>query len=293
MTSHLADQHGLVEQYLLGGLEGPDLEAFEQHLLECGRCLETLQTMHALRDELSRQRTAILREPSDARFGPRSKLAAVAAAVVVAAGLGVWQMRTQRPSPSAARAVPPAAPAIAEAPRVPPTTVPEAAGARRADRPAGTHDGSAQARRDLMALARVEPPQYIPFRVRGAGDAASAEFDRAMRDYADADYHGAARRLQAVETTHPNDAATNFFLGVSLMMIDDVGAAVDALRRTIQLGDSPFRQVASLDLAKALIRQGDLEGARQELNRTRTYRGSHAAEARRLRRQLQEIVGVR
>jgi hypothetical protein len=283
MMCHFVDQHGLVEQYLLGRLTGAELEAFEEHLLECGRCLEALQTMHALRDELRRQRNAILLEPSGAWFGPRSKIAAIAAVLVVAASLGVWRM------------APPRAAVVAEAPGVPKTPAPEASGARTADTRDGPHAGSTQtaAPPDLIALARVEPPQYIPFRVRGADEAASADFDRAMLDYADANYREAARRLQVAQTTRPDDAATNFFLGVSLMMIDDAGAAAGSLRRTIQLGDSPFRQIASLDLAKALIRQGNLEGARQEVNRAVRYHGSHAAEARRLSQQLQQIAGSR
>jgi hypothetical protein len=295
MTCDFVDSHEVVEQYVLGRLMGADLQAFEEHLLECPRCLDALQTMSALRDELRRQRAAILIEPSEARFGSRSKIAAIAAALVVAASLGVWRMRTARPSPSASPVAAPPATVIAKAPVAPKTSGPEASGARAAGAQVGPHAGATRtaAAPDLIALARIEPPQYIPFRVRGADDTASADFDRGMIDYANANYGEAARQLQVAQSVHPDDAATNFFLGVSLMMIDDAGAAAEALHRTIQLGDSPFRQVASLDLAKALIRQGNVDGARQELNRTIKYRGSHAAEARRLGQQLRKIAGSR
>ena len=145
-------------------------------------------------------------------------LAAVAAVLVLAIGLGtMWR----RPAPAAPVDALPSA-----------VRSPEQSASRDASK---TPSSPAV---DLVALARIDPPPYIPFQLRG--DSQSTAFDRAMRDYADGDYAAASRGLRRALVDAPDDVPTNFFLGVSLMMIGDAGGAVARLQKTVQLGDLPF-----------------------------------------------------
>jgi TolA-binding protein len=269
MNCRLVDERNLLEQYVLGRLADHDRDALELHVFECDRCLYELETLHTLQRELSSQRAVILSESSAPRRHWYWQIAAAAAMLVLAAGLGIWRR---------------AAPAVPSVTAIQP---PAATTARGADNPTAPPPPRGA---DLVALARIEPPPYLPLNVRG--NSRSPSFDRAMRQYADGDYAGAARGLQRALADAPDDLPTNFFLGVSLLMIDDASAAAARLRRTVRFGDSPFQQLADLYLAKALIRQGDIDGARRELRNTTKLAGSHAAEARELLQQL-ESAGSR
>ncbi len=145
----------VAERYLLGRLDEPEREAFEDHLVACGDCCGELADLCALQGELEREpradrgrgRRAV--EPSR-----RTWLLAVAAAVVaVAAGLGLWMRLQPSPAPE---------PVLAElGPVVQPESVP-AAGP------------------DLAELAAFEAPPYAPVRLRGSEGDAERRFADAM-----------------------------------------------------------------------------------------------------------------
>jgi predicted Zn-dependent protease len=153
-------------------------------------------------------------------------------------------------------------------------------GAGSAPPPAASSDAA-------LALARIEPPRYLPFTMRGNEDDRARRFARAMQDYSNGDYQRAATGLRRVLADDPEDVETNFFLGIALLMTDDVDGGIERLRAAIARGDSLFRQLASLDVAKALVRKGDLAAAERELNRTITFQGSHRSEASDLLHRLQ------
>jgi len=106
---------GIAESYLLGRLDEPDREAFEEHLVACAACADELAGLYTLKAELQRSREQIV---ADAAVRPRTwhrpwVLAVAAAVLAVAAGLGVW-MRLQpasgpRPELAALAAIEPPA----------------------------------------------------------------------------------------------------------------------------------------------------------------------------------------
>jgi hypothetical protein len=261
MICESIEERDLIEQYLLGRLSDADRDAFEAHAFECDRCLSALETVRILQAELRQQRATVGPEATAVRRWPWSwqgALAAAAAILVVALGIG-WQLRHTAG----------------------PTTAPTSA--TREDRtppPIAPSD-------TVLALARIEPPRYVPFTTRGAEDERARRFDRAMQDYSNGDYRRAATGLRRVLADESGDVETSFFLGIALLMTDDVDGAIERLRAVMARGDSPFRLMASLDLAKALIRKGDLAAAEQELNRTITLPGSHQSDASDLLRRLQ------
>jgi hypothetical protein len=112
-----------------------------------------------------------------------------------------------------------------------------------------------------------QPPIYLGVPVRadeGAGDSA---FAAAMRAYARESYEEAAAGLRAALELGVDRPPAEFFLGASLLMIDRPEDAAQAFGRVIELGDSPYLAEARLYRAKALLRLGDAQHARQELER--------------------------
>jgi tetratricopeptide (TPR) repeat protein len=86
----------IAERYLRRELTEAEQETFEEHLVACTACFEEVAALCALKAELERSRKQIVAE-AGARPSPWRRpwlLAAAAAVLAVAAGLGVW-MRLQ------------------------------------------------------------------------------------------------------------------------------------------------------------------------------------------------------
>lgn len=247
----------IATDYLLGRLPEQERDAFEAHLFECDRCLAAVQAVERMRDELARP-------PAAAESSLASWTWMLGAAAVVTLGVAglVWSGAGHHPAA-------PAAPAVAS------TTAPPASTPRHPSPEA------------LMALATVDPPQFVPLTVRGA----SSRFDRAMQAYAAHDYASAAEGLTPVAAARPGDPQVQFFLGVSRLMTGDAAGALVPLRKTVELGASAYQQSASFFAAKALIREGDLTGAKAELARTARLPGDLAGNAAALSRQLDAVAG--
>src|SRR2546429_8254658 len=85
----------VAEHSLLGRLADADRDAFESPVFECDRCFDDLRTLQAVRTELqSMPPTAAV---AAARRGRLPVWMTAAAAVALAAGLGLWAFGTTSP----------------------------------------------------------------------------------------------------------------------------------------------------------------------------------------------------
>jgi tetratricopeptide (TPR) repeat protein len=148
------------------------------------------------------------------------------------------------------------------------------------------HPAPAPVGPSLEELARVEAPPYVPGRLRGS-DMAATTFQDAMRRYQQRDYPAAIARLREASALDPAAPHVAFFLGVSNLLAGRTDEAIDGLRATIALGDSPYLEEARFYLAKTYVKAGRVDDAIPELEQTIGLRGEHQAEARLLLGQLQ------
>jgi tetratricopeptide (TPR) repeat protein len=264
----------ILEGYLMGRLNEEERDAFEEHYFECARCFDELQTLRAIRGELRHRGAEFETRPTHS-FLRWATAAGLAAAVVLAVAVQLW-MRPVLPSgqPEATNA--PTAPQA----QLPETPRPQQPEARVAPGPS------------LEELARVEPPRYEPLRLRGAPDEATEQFKRGMERYRMADYTQAVEDLRAAAELDPGAAHIRFFLGICHLMLGQDNAAVDRLRATIALGDSPYLEDARLYLAKAYLRQRNLGAAETQLKRLIQLGGSESGEARQLLTQVERLKGT-
>ena len=257
----------ILEGYLLGRLSEEDREAFEEHYFECARCFDDLQSLEAIRAEL--RPAAAASEPSTrGRMTWLVPAVGVAAVLVLASAVVLWR------GPEA------------------PVAPPEAGTNRSAGIPAPETPPAPQPpttpRPSLEQLARVEPAPYEPLTFRSVS-ADAASFRRGMERYRAADYRGALVDLRAAQELDPDAPHVHFFLGVSHLLLGEDPAAIDQLRRTIALGDSPYLEEAHLYLAKAFLRQKDLDAAEQQLRELIALGGPGIEEARRLAAQIRGL----
>ena len=257
----------LAQKYVLGELTEADRESYELHYFECERCFDDLRNVQAIRSVLESAPRARAHSHLIWRVG------AIAAAVVLASLVG-WQLarlardRSQQSTIATNQAVPkPAATAIP-----------------------GAADRVAQ---ELQQLAQIDPPPYRAPVLRGADQANTDRFRKAMQSYAAHDYRAAIPGLALASKQDPSAPAPLFYLGVCYLIEDQAGEAGAVFTRAIALGNTPYLELAHFYLAKALLKARDTASAQRQLRATVALRGDKRKEAQTLLDRLLELQGSR
>jgi TolA-binding protein len=108
-------------------------------------------------------------------------------------------------------------------------------------------------------LARFDPPAYLPSTLRSASRT-TKNFSEAMKLYTSGDFAGAAKGLRGLDGSRPL-----YYLGVSELLSGDRSGGIADLQKVVALGDTPYLSEARFYLAKGLIGDGNLAGARTQL----------------------------
>jgi tetratricopeptide (TPR) repeat protein len=260
----------IIEKYLVGTLSEEDRDAFEEHYFECARCFEDLQSLRAIRDEL-RLAGAEFETRTTRPFLRWAPAAGMAAALVLAVAVLVWMSRPPEAPPEATNTQLPSRVELSEKPQP------------------SEPDSTVASEPSLDQLARFEPPRYEPLTLRGAPDESTERFRQGMERYRKADYEGAVVDLRAAAELDPDAAHIRFLLGISQLMLGQDSDAIDRLRATIELGDSPYLEEAHWYLAKAFMRRKDLGAAESQLQRLIQLGGSWSGEAGQLLMQVERL----
>jgi TolA-binding protein len=254
------EERDLADQYLLDLLTEPEREEFEVHYFECESCFSDLQTRRAVQDELRLQSAPVARVGLSWFRLPVWVPGFVAVFLLI--GLGIWWRRASSIQPVMASSSQPtnvAAPTV-ETPSAAPL---------------------------LERLAHVMPPPYVAVALRGPEDRAQEEFRQAMQYYVEGDYGNAIGGLRAAAIASPRTPAFSFYLGACYLLTHQVENAIDALRKTVSLGDSSYLESAHFLLAKAYLAEGRVPAAQDEFKTTIRFGGSKQSEAREILGQLQ------
>ena len=102
-----------------------------------------------------------------------------------------------------------------------------------------------------------------------------------MRGYASGDYVDVISRLEGLTGETAEAPEVHFYLGVCYLLTDRIHLAIDPLKRAAA-SKSAFAPEARLALAKALLLEEDVPGARRELSALAQEDGALAREARRM-----------
>jgi tetratricopeptide (TPR) repeat protein len=113
----------------------------------------------------------------------------------------------------------------------------------------------------LQGLGATTAPAYGGVEVRAAESVADATFESAMASYSARHYDKAAAQLSEALRGGVDPLPAQFFLGASLLELNETAAAADAFRSVIAAGDSPYLAEAHFYLAKSLLRMGRGEEA--------------------------------
>ncbi len=125
----------------------------------------------------------------------------------------------------------------------------------------------------IQLLARFEPPAYE------STSTASREFRDAMKSYSERDYSAAIPALRAAADLRAESVEPPFYLGICLILKNELPAGTQELQRVIAAGDTPYLERARFYLAKGLLGEGDIPGAEQQLRKVLDMHGGLQKEA--------------
>jgi tetratricopeptide (TPR) repeat protein len=239
----------VTERYALDRLDEGDRERFERHYLACDTCFRELQVHMDLRDVLTGAATHPSTETSGGGRRRRGTAWLLLAASIFLA-LGLTWVLRQRGTP------------VTEP--IPDET-------------------------SIAELARVSPPEYTPPALRGLEGPAMQRFLEAMEHYVRKDFAAAIPLLEEATRLDPEDPGPEFFLGISFLMTDQSAPAIESLRRTVGLGDTPYLEEAHFYLAKAYLGEGNVASATEELKKIVEMRGDLEEAAADLLLELQDL----
>jgi tetratricopeptide (TPR) repeat protein len=110
-----------------------------------------------------------------------------------------------------------------------------------------------------------------------------------MRQYTRGNYAACISGLRAALKLEPDAPDARFYLGINYLLTSNKEKAIEELRRTAELGDTPYLDGAHFYLAKAYLRENDLTHAEDELKKTIGIHRSYEVEAGNLLRELRSI----
>jgi tetratricopeptide (TPR) repeat protein len=250
MDCREVEDEGVAESYVAGRLDAAARDAFEAHYFECDECLARLEACRLLGRSLAeRQANSARRVPGPPAAWWSLGLAAAAALVAVVSWPHGWSPASRREPPSA---VSPARPTPAP----------------------------------LAELGRFEPPAAAAVVWRDGGLDAPPELQAGMRLYRAGDYSGSIALLRRAAASAPDSVESHFFLGISLLLTQDVEGGITSLERARALGDTPYLEPALFYLAKAELTRGRRAEAEGRLRQVVALRGDREAAARELLRRL-------
>jgi len=141
-------------------------------------------------------------------------------------------------------------------------------------------------RHEIARLAAIEAPPYAPRTLRSPGSEAEGLFREAMALYQEGDCAGAISGLKAAVSLDTRLAKSLFYLGACYLLTDQPEPAIASFGRVVELGRTPYLERARLYRAKAFLRAGNLEAAKEELEEVVRLGGKLEADARRILDQL-------
>ncbi len=249
-----ADQ--CAEDYLLGALSEAESAAFEDHYFGCAECLDRLESLRAVRDQLRAHPVEIKRAPIPwpYRLGAIAAIAATLIAAVI-----VYRNYNPVKQPSQASTVSPQG-----------SSNPSQTGA-------GAKDQPSLIARTAANLADLNLPAYHAFKLRGS--AADPAYEKGMKAYGSQGCPEARKYLAQVPSGEFSTPA-RFYTGVCLMHEGDLDGAVASLQKVADDKASPHREAALYYLAQVALAQARIATGRAKLEETIALRGDFEGRAR-------------
>jgi len=132
-----------------------------------------------------------------------------------------------------------------------------------------------------------EPYPNLASSVRG--ELTEGKLQDALQQYDAGNFKAALELLQEILAAEPDNAAANFYAGVSYLKVEESERAATSLQKVIALGDSKFSEPAEWYLALADLQKNDVENTRARLNEILAKDRAFKEQAARLSERLRSL----
>jgi hypothetical protein len=242
-----------------GELSGPEVEPLVEHIAACGACAEVWRLAA---DVEPRSAPAVVPFPAPTS-GWRPAIGIAAMLAVVTTGVFVASRATREPQMVTGGARPAdtnARPANDAAP----APTPAIPGVLEMDKPA----------------VKISARHALLFRGEtNANDSFLADSAGAFTAYKGDRYEDAAKQFDELARKYPHAAEPLFYRGVSLLMLDRAGDAIEPLKEARPLADGELVRDAEWYLVLAYHHAGQVDQARAALRPICAATGAYAARA--------------
>jgi len=263
-----AELHAL--QYVEGTLSEFEVERFEEHYFDCPACLQYLQAIQAVAQELARKPIVPIQAPSRIPFAWPARVWAMGAIAALLL-ISVFTFKSFKSRP--------AQPIVAQSQ---PISLPQTGPAAQ---PASATAHLVQ----VSQLADLMLPAYSAPNLRS--ESLDARFEAGMKEYASGNCRGAITALTQLPAERAEARAAQFYSGVCQMRLGDFALASKLLQKVADAGDSPQQEAALYILSQIALTGNDAATAHTYLLRTISLRGDYEARARAQERQMAKLIG--
>lgn len=137
---------------------------------------------------------------------------------------------------------------------------------------------------DYSHLAQIEPVAYRPLVIRGHQEFSKAKqfFDEGMKYYMQEDYAEAIEKLTLSSESDPQNANTNFYLGICYFLQKEPDEAIIYLNEALKLGANNLTEKCHWYLGNAYLILNEKETALEQFNKVIEINGDLAQKARKM-----------
>lgn len=148
-----------------------------------------------------------------------------------------------------------------------------------------------QPSRQLSDLARIEPIPYRALQIRGSIEGSERLFEEGMQFYVEQKYDQAAAKLALAVEKQPDNVSFQFYLGLSYLLAEKSGEAIEHLEKVIELGGNSLLEKAHWYLGNAYLLKGDGEKAMQAFEKVVEMQRDYEWEAREMMGKIEKLAG--
>jgi hypothetical protein len=260
-TGAPAELHAL--QYVEGTLSEFEVERFEEHYFDCPVCLQHVQAIQAVAQEIASQPIVpIHASPRLPLAWPARVWAMGAIAALLLISVFTFKSLESRPEqPTVAQSQPKSSPQAEPASAQP------------------IH---------VSQLADLTLPTYFKPNLRG--ESLDARFEAGMVEYAKGNCRGAIADLSLIPAESAEARAGQFYSGACQMHLGNLAAASALLHKVADAGDSAQQEAALYVLAQIALANNDVASAHAYLLHTVSLRGDFESRAREQEQQMAKLI---
>ena len=140
-------------------------------------------------------------------------------------------------------------------------------------------------------LARIEPIRYIPITTRTGENLNEFDrlFDEGMQFYSGKKYNEAIVKFRFIEKQKPENIELLFYLGICELMEENINHAIEDFKKALELDGTSYSESLHWYLGNAYLKKEDVKRAINEFRKVIELAGDYKWKAKGIMREIEEL----